>query len=39
MTLVRLIEMCLNETYSRVSVDKHMYDAYSGLVSSQISHG
>jgi len=26
MTLVRLIKMCLNETYSRVSVDKHMYD-------------
>jgi len=27
MTLVRLIKMCLNETFSRVSVDKHMYDA------------
>jgi len=26
MTLVRLIKMCLNETYSRVSIDKHMYD-------------
>ena len=26
MKLVMLIEMCLNETYSRVSVDKHMYD-------------
>ena len=26
MTLVRLIKMCLNETYSRVSVGKHMYD-------------
>jgi len=26
MTLVRLIKMCLNETYSRVIVDKHMYD-------------
>jgi len=25
-TLVRLIKMCLNETYSRVSVGKHMYD-------------
>jgi len=24
--LVRLIKMCLNETYSRVSVCKHMYD-------------
>jgi len=27
MTSGRLIKMCLNETYSRVSVDKHMYDA------------
>ena len=26
MTLVRLIKMCLNETYSRVSVGKHMQD-------------
>ena len=26
MTLVRLIKMCLNGTYSRASVGKHMYD-------------
>jgi hypothetical protein len=26
MTLVRLITMCVNETYGRVSVGKHMYD-------------
>ena len=26
MTLVRLIKMCLNETYSRASVGKHMCD-------------
>jgi hypothetical protein len=26
MTLVKLIKMCLSETYSRVSVGKHMYD-------------
>jgi len=26
MKLVRLIKMCLNETYSRVSVGKHMYE-------------
>ena len=26
MKLVRLIKMCLNETYSRVIVGKHMYD-------------
>jgi len=26
MTLVRLIKMCLIETYSTVSVGKHMYD-------------
>jgi len=26
MTLVRLIKLCLNEKYSRVSVGKHMYD-------------
>jgi len=26
MNLVRLIKMCLNETYNRVSVGKHMYD-------------
>ena len=26
MTLVKLIKMCLNETYNRVSVCKHMYD-------------
>ena len=26
MTVVRLIQMCLTETYSRVSVGKHMYD-------------
>ena len=25
MTLVRLIEMCLNETYSRVSIHKFLY--------------
>jgi len=26
MTSVRLIKMCLNGNYSRVSVGKHMYD-------------
>jgi hypothetical protein len=26
MTLVRRINLCLNETYSRVRVGKHMYD-------------
>jgi hypothetical protein len=26
MTLVRLIEMCRNETYNRVSAGTHMYD-------------
>ena len=26
MTLVRLIKMCLNETYSRVGVGRHVYD-------------
>jgi len=26
MTLVRLIKMCLNENYTRVTVGKHMYD-------------
>ena len=27
--LVRLIEMCLNETYSRVQVGKHLSDMFS----------
>ena len=26
--LVRLIKMCLYETYSRVRVDKHLYDIF-----------
>ena len=26
--LVRLIKMCLNETYSRVSIDKHLSDMF-----------
>jgi len=26
MTLVRLIKMCLNETYSRVRVGKYLFD-------------
>jgi hypothetical protein len=34
MKLVRLIKMCLNETYSRVRVGKHLFDMFpigSGL--------
>jgi len=29
MKLVRLIKMCLNETYSRVWVGKHLFDMFS----------
>jgi hypothetical protein len=29
MKLVRLIEICLNETYSKVSIGKHLSDAFS----------
>jgi len=28
MTLVRLIKMCLNANYTRVTVGKHMYDTF-----------
>ena len=28
MKQVRLLEMCLNETYSRVGVGKHLYDTF-----------
>ena len=28
MELVRLIKMCLNETYSRVQVDRHLFDMF-----------
>jgi len=28
MKLVRLIKMCLNETYNRVWVDKHLFDMF-----------
>ena len=28
MKLVRIIKMCLNETYSRVWVDKHLSDTF-----------
>jgi hypothetical protein len=28
MKLVRLIKMCLNETYSKVSIDKHLSDSF-----------
>jgi hypothetical protein len=34
MKLVRLVEMCLNETYSKVHVGKHLSDSFpiqSGL--------
>jgi hypothetical protein len=31
MTLVRLIKMCLNETYSRVQVGKHLSDMFPGM--------
>jgi hypothetical protein len=29
MELVRLIEMCLNETYSKVRIDKYLSDNFS----------
>jgi len=29
MKLVRLIKMCLNETYSRIRVDKHLSGMFS----------
>jgi hypothetical protein len=29
MKLVRLIKMCLNETYSKVSIGKHLSDCFS----------
>jgi hypothetical protein len=28
MKLVRLIKMCLNETYSKVRIDKHFSDSF-----------
>jgi hypothetical protein len=33
MKLVRLVKMCLNETYSRVRVGKHLSDTTLGLTS------
>jgi hypothetical protein len=31
MKLVRLIRMCLNETYSKVRIDKHLSDSFPFL--------
>jgi hypothetical protein len=28
MKLVRLIKMCLNETYSKVHIGKHLFDSF-----------
>jgi hypothetical protein len=28
MKLVRLIKMCLNETYSKVRIGKHLFDSF-----------
>jgi hypothetical protein len=37
MKLVRLIEMCLNETYSRVWAGKHLSDMF--LIKNGLKHG
>jgi len=37
MKLVRLIKMCLIETYSRVWVDKHLFDTFP--IKNGLKHG
>ena len=37
MKLVRLIKMCLNETYSRIRVDKHLSDMF--LIQNRLKQG